>query len=239
MAPRRSFHLILIGLLCIAFVGCVGVRARRGKPQQSGFLGDYSKLEHREGFPAQEVWINPDAVWSKYDSVQLESVTMWVNKETGALTDEEKQMLTDLLFKALHAKLGSQFTLVDRPGPRTLRVRAALTQAKGSNVAVRTISTIIPQSLILGAAVGMSADTAKTVGSGTIEVEVVDSVTQERLGAAVDSRAGTKSLVSLRTFEKWGDVEAAANFWAYRLTRGLIRMGVRRKPDATELEVES
>jgi len=31
-----------------------------------GFLGDYSQLEPREGWPDQEVYFNPNAQWSQF-----------------------------------------------------------------------------------------------------------------------------------------------------------------------------
>jgi hypothetical protein len=45
---------------------------------------------------------------------------------------------------------------------------------------------------------------------------------------AVDQRAGTKSLLTTRTFTTWGDVEPAANFWAERTAQFLVEQGVRR-----------
>jgi hypothetical protein len=80
--------------------------------------------------------------------------------------------------------------------------------------------------------VGLSADVAATVGSATVEMELRDSITDERLAAAVDSRAGNKALFTKRTFEKWGDVEAADRFWSQRIAWQLARHGVQRKPGA-------
>ena len=216
---------LVVGLV----VGCAATRGRRGEVEESGFLRDYSKLEPNPNFPAHEIYINPKAVWVKYDSIQLDSVTLWANEDSGRLSDEEKQMLTDTLYSALHEQLGREFFLVDQAGPSTIRIRAALTEEKGANVPARTISTLLPQALLLGWAVGVSADTAATVGSATIEAELLDSVTGVRLAAAVDSRAGTKDITSGRTFSKWGDVKAACDYWAQRITRALVQMGVRRK----------
>ncbi len=47
--------------------------------------------------------------------------------------------------------------------------------------------------------------------------------------AAVDNRAGTKDIISGRTFQRWGDVQAACDFWARRIARALVQLGVRRK----------
>lgn len=226
---KRLAQITVLVLVAGLVVGCAATRGRSDAPEESGFLRDYSKLEPRPNFEAHEVYVNPKAVWVKYDSIQLDSVTLWANEDSGRLTDEEKQMLTDTLYSALHEQLGREFFLVEQAGPTTIRLRAALTEEKGANVPARTISTILPQALLLGWAVGVSADTAVTVGSATIEVELLDSVTGTRLAAAVDNRAGTKDITSGRTFSKWGDVKAACDFWSQRVTGALVKMGVRRK----------
>lgn len=116
---------VLLSVAVLSQAGCAGVRGRRDAPDQSGFLGDYSQLEPREGHEVHDVYINPDAAWKSYGSVQI------------------------------------------------------------------------------------------------------DFVTGQRLAAAVDQRAGTKSvLAGTRTFKKWGDVQAACEFWAEGLTQTLVRLGV-------------
>ena len=218
---------ILVWVAVFSQVGCAAVRGRSDAAAPSGFLGDYSQLHPRQGYEVHDVYINPDAAWKSYDSVQIDSVTLWVNEETQSLKDEERQMLTDLLYKALNDQLTEKFKIVDRPGPTVIRVRAALTQAKGAKVPLRTLSSIIPVMFIISTAVGLSADVTNTVGTATLEAELLNSVTGERLAAAVDQRAGTKSvLAGSRTFKTWGDVEAACEFWAEGLTQTLVRLGV-------------
>lgn len=228
--PPRSVWIVPLAIACVLpALGCGAVRGRRGEPERSGFLGDYRQLQEREGYEAQLVYLSPRADWSRYAAVEIDSVTLWASQENVKLSEKDQQMLTDLVYKAMHEQLGKEFRVVEQPGPDVLRLRAALTQAKGAKVALRTMSTLLPQALLLGSAVGLSADTASTVGTATIEMELLDSITGERLAAAVDQRAGTKSLLTTRTFSTWGDVEAAANFWAERVAQFLVKQGVRRK----------
>lgn len=229
---RRLVFVAMSLLLCVVLVGCGAVRGRRGAPERSGFLGDYSQLKEREGYKAQLVYVNPNARWTSYRAVHIDSVTLWANQATGKLGEQDRQMLTDILFKALYDELGKYFELTDQLGPGVLRLRAALTQAKGANVPLRTMTTYVPQLNVAGMAIGLGADTANTVGTATVEAEILDPITGERLAAAVDRRAGTKSPVTTRTFKKWGDVQAAANFWAEHVARFLLRAGVERKPGA-------
>jgi hypothetical protein len=226
---RSAGALALVSLLVLSLAGCAATRGRRGTPEPSGFLGDYSELAPREGYDAQEVYIRPGVDWSSYSAVQIESVTLWMNEGGGPKNEKDRQMLADLLYKALSEKLGAKFALADRPGPGVVRIRAALTQAKGARVPMRTISTFVPQMLVVSTAVGLAADTAVTVGSATVEAELEDSISGQRLAAAVDERAGTKALFTTRTFTKWGDVEAACNYWAERVASFLEKQGMRAK----------
>jgi hypothetical protein len=93
--PRVSrFFFAATGLaLAFALVACGATRARRGAPEESGFLRDYSQRKHNPDYPAAEVYVNPDAVWSRYDAIEIDSVTLWVSKEEGVLKEQERQML--------------------------------------------------------------------------------------------------------------------------------------------------
>jgi Protein of unknown function (DUF3313) len=204
------------------------LRQRRGAPEHAGFLVDYSQLRHREGYAAQEVYINPQAAWSKYDAVYIDSVALWVKDPSTAPSKEDGQMLTAMAYKALADKLGEKFKLVNQPGPGVLRIRAALTEAKGANVPLNAVTTVIPQLRVVAAVGGVAGDTAKLVGAASGEAEILDSVTNERLAAAVDAVAGTKGIT--RAFSKWADVENACNRWAERIRDFLVKQGVRTIP---------
>jgi hypothetical protein len=237
--PRTTIYhaLISMGLLVLvsAMVACAASRGRRGDPPESGFLGDYSQLESLDDWPAKKVYFNPNADWPRYNTIELDSVTLWKDKGTSKLSAKNQQMLTDTLFTALHEELGKYFEMSDQPGPNTIRVRVALTQGKGARTVMRSLTSIHPGTLLLGAAVGLSLDTASSVGTATAEIELLDSATNERLGAAVDQRAGTKVFAFIapkRTFTKWGDVRAISNYWAERAAIVLLKKGVHPKEGA-------
>ena len=232
--PAPLLNVILLVALCAGLIACATVRDRRAEPERSGFLGDYSQLKEQEGYDARLVYVAPGVAWGAYEAVHIDSVTLWAHEDTAKLKEEERQMLTDLAYAGLAGQIGARFQLVDRPGPGVIRVRAALTQAKGAKVPLRSITSILPPAFVLSTAVGLSADAATTVGTATVEVDLRDSITGDRLAAAVDSRAGTKSILAgTRTFTKWGDVEAACNFWGERVAEFLVRQGVPKKPGAS------
>jgi hypothetical protein len=218
-------------LVALAFMAGCGIirplRQRRGEAEHAGFLKDYSQLQPQEGYQAKEVYVNPQAAWSSYNAIFIDSVVLWVNDPSKAPSKEDQQMLTDMLYKALADKLGEKFALADRPGPGVIRLRAALTEAKGARVALNAITTVIPQLRVVSTLGGVAADTATLVGAASLEAEMVDSITNERLAAAVDAVAGTKGL--LRAFSKWADVQKACDTWAERARDFLVKQGVRPK----------
>ena len=226
---RQMNRAVLIGtlvVLTLTMVACAGTRGRRKAPEHSGFLRDYSQLTEEKDRPAKQSYVNPKANWSDYDAIWIESISMWANEATGKLDPEEKQMLTDYFFKALHDELSEHFKIADGPGAGVLQFRAALTEAKGANVPLKAITTIVPQLKMLTTLVGVSADMVVTVGEATMEAEVLDSMTKVRLAAAVDQRAGKKWFTQLKT---WSDVKVACEYWAKSLRELLVKEGVKEK----------
>jgi len=226
----RTLALVVLVAAPLVFPGCTATRGRRGAPEESGFLRNYSQLQENPEYPAARVYVRPGVQWSRYNSVQLDSVGLWADESTADISPEDRQMLTDTLYQSLYTDLSKYFTVTNQAGPNTLRLRVALTQVKGAKPVLRTVTTVIPQLRLAGSLIGLAGDTATMVGSATVEMEVLDSVTNERLAAAVDDRAGTKVLFAKRAYTTWGDVQAACSYWSGRISWQLARHGVQRKP---------
>jgi hypothetical protein len=226
---RFVLALLAVIVLVTSTLGCGVMRPVRGRREvaaHTGFLGDYSELQKREGYDAQEIYINPATDWTNYRAVFIDAVTLWVHPGMK-LSDEDQQMLTDMLYESLHEKLSEKLTVVDRAEPGVLSLRFALSEAKGANVPMNTITTVIPQARMVSTVAGVSTDTAALVGSAAVEGEARDSITNERLAAVVDSRAGTKGVT--RMLGKWNDVEAIFDYWGERVTEFFVKQGVRAK----------
>jgi hypothetical protein len=227
---RRMFSraaILLAAAALVAFSGCATTRQTRSV-QPHGFLEDYSMLRKGEKNEAQLIYINEDADFSQYNAALLESVTIWFTESTEKLSVEDQQMLTDHLFGSIYDELDQAFEMVDKPGPKVLRIRAALTEAKGARVVGKTVTSIIPQLRLLTTLAGVATDTQVFVGKATIEVDITDSLSDERLAAAVDQRSGTKALRALGG--QWKDVNNAFDYWASRIRIKLVEL---RNGDAT------
>ena len=156
-----------------------------------------------------------------YDKVVIDPVTLWTESESK-VSPEDQQLLADYLDASLRHHLEQDYQIVDRPEAGALRLRVAITDAKGARVVANTVSKIIPQLRLLTTVGGLAADTAVLVGRVGVEAEILDSLTDERLAAAVDRRAGTKALRG--GLSTWADVENAFDFWSERLRTRLAEL---------------
>lgn len=207
-------------------VGCAGVHRGRSV-HESGFLKDYSQLRPGEGDQAILTYTNPKTNFRRYRKIILEPVAVFAGREDSRLREmppEDLQKLVDYFDATLRKNLGEQFTLVKQPGPGVMRIRVALTEARGAQVVRDTISSVLPLAIALSALKTIATGSGTAVGEASAECEILDSQTGERLGAAVDKRVGDKYTGQFDKFEKWRATQAACDYWAERLKTRLTEL---------------
>jgi hypothetical protein len=191
----------------------------------SGFLGDYSQLKLNPGEGSIYAYINPRTDFSKYDKIMFEPVTLLAapDSKLGKAPKAELQALVDYLQATAREEVGRRFAVAEGAGPGVLRVRAALTDADTKNVIAATASTVSPIGLTLNGIQMLTLGTTLAAGEASLECEVLDSVTGERLAATVDRRLGTMAPDS-RQFDKWDHVKAAMDYWVGRLVTNFAKL---------------
>ena len=197
--------------------GCAASEQARDV-ETSGFLGaDYDLLRQGEEDQALLVYLNPDANWAAYDKIKLDPVTIWADEESAFedFSAEDQQTLADAFYTVIHQELSQDYAMVDELGPGVLHVQAALTEADASNPTMDTISSIVPQALIVSSATGLVTGKPSFVGEASGEMRVSDGASGELLAAAVDRRIGGKSVGG--STDSWNDVRQAMQFWAMQL----------------------
>jgi hypothetical protein len=97
----------------------------------------------------------------------------------------------------------------------------ALSEAKPTNVALNAVATVVPQIRTVSTIVGLAANTSMTVGSATVEADVTDSLTNQRLAACVDKRIGQRSV---QAFGTWSQVQAAFDHWGQQFAERLAQL---------------
>jgi hypothetical protein len=214
---------VFLVLLLIAAGGCAVTEAQKPKAGDSlatsGFLTNSSQLQPGTKDQAALVYFNPNAKWAHYNSIMIEPVTIGLGPD-HPVSDADEQMLSSYYYNALSQNLSKDFTVVNQPGPGVLKIRVALTDATTATPVLRTISVVVPQARLLNSVTNLATGSYAFVGSAQSEGEVLDSVTGERLAAAIDKRSGGLSVKNADVWQ-WGDAQNAMDYWAQRTAQRL------------------
>ena len=212
---RASVVLVAVAMF---LAGCAASQQAR-EVQQSGFLGqDYERLRPGEEGEALLVYRNPEVDWTSYDKIKLDPVTIWAGEDSEFedFSQPQRQELADTLYTMVAEELSQDFQMVDEPGPGVLQVQVAITDAQTSNPTMDTISTVLPQALLLSQANGLATGKPGFVGEASVELRATDGQTGELVAAGVDRRVGGKSVSGAPT-DSWDDVREAYRYWAKQL----------------------
>lgn len=179
-----------------AFIALVLLSTGCGRAYQtehietSNFLDDYSLLKGGQQGEALLSYWKSGTDWASYKKVIVDPVAIRKTPDSklNELPHADNYQLKELFDYRIREALKTDFKLVNKPGPDTLRIQFAITDA----------------------------DTKSYIGKVSVEGKITDSQTGELLMASVDSRAGGKTLIG--TFNGWDDIALAYQYWAAQLS---------------------
>jgi hypothetical protein len=182
------------------------------KPPDLVYLGDLD-LQPVPGSRSMRAWSSRPGVLGEYHAFLLEPVIVSLGKadtpDKEASPDEMKSLGEHLLLAFATELKNGGYSVVDAPGKGVLRVRAALTELvpvdPAKNAAAKVVGSVV--------AVGIFIPTVD-IGHAAIEVEMRDSMSDARVAAFSDRKAGRGYFNGLRPYRRWGDVESAFSDWA-------------------------
>ena len=181
--------------------------------QKSVFLHDYSQLKPGDDDQAALVYIKPGLDLKAYDKIMFDRMLVLLHENSDTWVDPAiLKELTDYYQNALLKAVEGSYQVVDKPGPGVLWVRVAITEVKPSKPVANTMSTILPVGWAVAGATKVASGENLGTGEAASEMEVLDSVTGERLAAAVDQRQGGKGAFR----GVWDDTKDAFDYWAKR-----------------------
>jgi hypothetical protein len=211
---RIFFAFFILTLLVLS--GCA-----TKKPHYSGFLDPYPDFQPGPKGGADLVYLKQGIDFKKYNKVMLDHIIFFTDPGAqfkGVEADELKKLEVSF-HSALKNELEKEYPyvsypIVNAPGPDVMKLRVAVTTLNpGRPVVCGAAMALLPISLTVGEV--DQAITGKNIGTGnaSIEAEMLDSLTNERIAAAIDNYNGTKD----SCVEKDGLAHEAFGFWAARL----------------------
>lgn len=216
-----STLILAVGWIML-FTSCAATYQTRSV-EPSGFLKDYSMMREGKKGEALLVYINPNAQFPKYKKILMEPVKAYSAEDSrlAKMAEEDRSALLNYLDATIREQLGQDYQFVKEPGPDVMRLRVALCDAKGAKVVLNTISSIVPVGIAISTLQRVAVGTHTAVAQTHIEMEILDSMSGERLAAAVDERASRKYTFHFDKFSKWKMVRDAFDWWAVRMCERL------------------
>ena len=190
--------------------------------EYSGFLEDYSgfkPMPEREGVLE---YTSPDWDPKTYDKFIIAPIEIWIHpdSEYKGVQPDKLKALSDGFHKILVEELGEAYPIVEEPGPGVVVLRIALTDVMIVKKKVLKWYSFTP---IGAVATGAKKAAGKNIRlqSAAFEGELLDSQTQKRLRAAVDTSAGEKLRKKIKEGKEgvdtsWADIEKTLKYWAKR-----------------------
>jgi len=206
----------LLIILAVFISGMVTASAGFGDDvKYSGFLGSYHHLKPGPEGGVAKRYIKEGVDFSKYNKLMLDSVIFFLadNAQYKGINADEMKELSDTFNRAVVDALSKDYPLVSEPGPDVLRIRVAITDLQPGNPGKSIMTTVMPIGLGLSLLKKGTTGAYPGVGQIGLEAELLDSVTNDLIGAAVDRQVGSK----LSGTSRWGSANEAFEFWAGRL----------------------
>jgi hypothetical protein len=209
---------LVMAFFALALVaGATAAEDKAATPQNSGFLGDYSKLAPVADNPNARRWVNKDFDFKPYKKILLEPVEVWVSPTSeykGASPTVLKRM-GDNFTASFKKALQPGYQLVDKAGTGVLRIRLAIT---GINLVKPDFkpTDALPIVFIFRAASG-AMEAKNVVLTGEMEVLGPDN---NVVAAAVATGTGDNTVEEKQEIT-WKELRSITDTWAKRLRQGL------------------
>lgn len=191
---------VLVLLVSLLFVGACAST----KNTPSGFLGErgvYSLM--REDSELSDVMVYKAIPYplASYDRYIVPPVTIYLNAEgkKRKIKDEDLRELAEMFRQDVIKALGARYQASNTPNERTAVLKLAITDTD-PNIPLMNLH---PGSLIIGGG----------LGGGSMEADLIDSVTGRRIASVMASSKGKRYSYG-SGLSKWGHTKGVFEDWA-------------------------
>jgi len=170
--------LVLATVLLIMATGC-----SKKNIAYSEFMGGYDLQKESSNF----VHMKPGADFSSYDKVMIDYLVLFLDQGSDyrGIEAHELNEVAEAFHQAVIHRLPSSFSLVGKPGPGVLRIRSALTHVVFLKPELNSVTSVFSNKKALSVR-SIPGNTHLALDKAFLELEFLDSVTQERLALAVE-----------------------------------------------------
>jgi len=205
---------IVVGLVSLGFL-LAGAGQAISAEKYSGFLGDYPQFQADKDRKGSLVYYAPGVEIKNYNKVLIYPIEIFIapdSKYKGVKPDELKA-IADSFAAAIIDELEPEYPVVSKPGPGVLGLRFAITNVYTKKAKLRLLN-FTPVGAVARAGKAATGNNI-ALADATIEFEMIDLQTFERLGAIVD-RFSAEPGKKKKDETTWKGVNKTLTFYAKR-----------------------
>jgi len=210
----------VIALLLV--IGCAGTTPK--DMPRSGFLTDYSGFHSDLMEAADWIYINTETDFKAYDKLMIHHVTYFFKEDSEyrGIQSDQLNELTEIIHSTLLTALSNVYTFTDKAGKGTMRLRLAVTDLVPSRPVAGTVTTVI-SSIVDEGSPRKEVKAYIDTKSISIEAELLDSLTNERLAAVIDQKVAQKHKLG-KSVQKWGHTKEMFKQWTDTFRKRIYRL---------------
>lgn len=214
---KRRIRVIMSAFTVCALLSGIAWAGAAG--QYSGFLQDYPQFEPDKEKKGAMIYRKPGVEVKTYTKILIDPIEIWLapDSEYKGIEPDEMKALADAFRQALVQALEPEYPVVSKPGPGVLGIRLAITNVHMKKKK-RGLLGYTPVGLVVTTGMAMAGKNI-SLQNATIEGELLDAQTNERLSALIDSQPD----VEAKAKEKmtWEGIESTLKYYATRLRQRL------------------
>jgi len=215
---------VCAAMLVAALFVASGAEAKKKPQPLSDFLGDASDLAPHPGKGDLLVYRKAPGVLAGYEQILVPTPLLYFDATAlgRGVDPDELRMLADFLRSEVVEALEeapTRYRVVNEAGPGVLVVRSAITGVEPVDPKRNVGATVA------GIALGVGLLVPRVdLGGASIEVEMLDGQSGERLVAVAASKTGRRMLGKIKGAKEWGDVKGAFKSWAKAFRKTLDKV---------------
>jgi hypothetical protein len=211
MKNAKTIAVILVSL--VALLICSGQAFSTEK--SSGFLGKYPQFEADKDRKGALIYWTPGVEIKNYSKILIYPIEIFLapDSEYKGVEAGNLKEISDSLVATITDALEPEYPVVSKPGPGVMGIRMAITNVYAKKARLR------PRHLIPVAAIARIGKAATgnniALADATIEVEMINMETYERLGAGVDKYSADPEKKK-KDETSWKGINEVLDFYAKR-----------------------
>ena len=211
----KAFKTLTISLMALSFLlASIGIAVSEDK--HSGFMDDYPTFEADKDRKGAKIYKKPGVSLKNYTKITIAPIEIWIAPDSKykGINPEDLKAVADTFRAAIVAELEPAYPVVSKPGPGVLGLRIAITDVF-TKKKKRGLLGYTPIGFVAKGVKDLTVGPAVSLVDAMIEIEMLDSQTNERIGALIDRQSASKEKKKKKK-TSWEEIESTLKFYAKR-----------------------